>query len=72
MKVQALQDCTASRCYALPAAGLGSAAGAVLAILERKPLRPYMFGTGASAAICLGLFGGPTSPKLHIPGVFNA
>lgn len=55
----------------LPAAGLGSATGAVLAILERKPLRPYMLGTGASAAICLGLFGGPTPPGLHIIGGCN-
>ncbi|BDA42085.1 hypothetical protein COCOBI_02-8860 [Coccomyxa sp. Obi] len=41
----------------LLAAGLGSAAGAVLAILERKPMLPHIRGTAASAAICLSFFG---------------
>lgn len=41
----------------LLAAGLGSAAGAVLAILERKPMLPHIRATAASAAICLGFFG---------------
>ncbi|CAL8461605.1 g1136 [Coccomyxa elongata] len=41
----------------LLAAGLGSAAGAVLAILERKPMLPHIRRTASSAAICLGFFG---------------
>lgn len=52
----------------IPAAGLGSTAGAVLAILQRKPMLPHVAGTAASAAICLGLFGGTTIP----PWPFNS
>ncbi|CAL5218992.1 g747 [Coccomyxa viridis] len=39
------------------AAGIGSVAGAVLAMLERKPVIPHMAGTAASAAICLSVYG---------------
>ena len=40
------------------AAGLGSIAGAVLAMLERKPLMPHMAGTAASTALCMSFYGG--------------
>ena len=47
------------------AAGIGSVAGAVLAMLERKPLIPHMAGTAASAAICLSTYGGKPLPVLQ-------
>ena len=47
------------------AAGIGSVAGGVLAMLERKPLMPHMAGTAASAAICLSFYGGKHLPKMQ-------
>ncbi len=55
----------------IPAAGLGSTAGAVLAILQRKPMLPHVAGTAVSAAICLGLFGGTTIPPLHFKSTLS-
>ena len=46
------------------AAGIGSLAGAVLAMLERKPVMPHMAGTAASAAICLSVYGGKSLATL--------
>ena len=46
------------------AAGIGSVAGAVLAMLERKPVIPHMAGTAASAAICLSVYGGTSLATL--------
>lgn len=59
--------CAQLRSQLVFAAGLGSAAGAVLAILERKPMLPHIRGTAASAAICLGFFGGALWTPILFP-----
>lgn len=47
-------------------------AGAVLAMLDRKPLMPHMAGTAASAAICLSFYGGKSSSSAAYPCLLAA